>query len=601
MRAALLAFVVAGAFLVPSVTLTTTAAQEDTGEIRAIWVDSFNPGLRSPEEIDALIERARRGNLNTIVAQVRRNAQGLYALSPEGWMENYVPPPGFDPLADLVAKAHANDIEVHAWVNIGAIYSGHPLVPTASFPCAVPCDPGHLFNQHGWGSSGDEYWLTKTHPSYTAGTHAAFPGERMSNGVWFLDLGHPKAAEHTVGVLVDLVRDYGVDGLHLDYIRYPEMPITRPPAGGLSFSIGYNPVSVRRFNAAFARPAGSLPDPWDASWSQWRRDQVSAFVRRLYLEMLRERPDAKLSAALITFFRGPNASEPRTFQQTEAYYRVFQDWQGWMREGVLDVSMPMIYKSQHLASHVTQFNEWSAFTKDAQYDRHGALGLGSYMNSLENTLVQVDLGRAPSAAGARSRGINFFSYHATNATAATLPPLRPQDEFFRAIAEDGAYAPQAPFSEPTSVPVMTWKAFPSVGHLLAQVVGPGGEPADGARVRVRKLGTAATILEQHADGNGYVGAVDLEPGAYQLLVELPGQSGQWTTVPSPVVPGRVTAFTVALGRRPAGPMVRPAMRADRPLPAVAAGEPEASPLDAWQTREPLPEDIAIERGLVPQP
>jgi uncharacterized lipoprotein YddW (UPF0748 family) len=61
-------------------------------EVRAIWVDSFNPGLRSPEEVDALIARVRRANINTIVAQVRRNAQSLYAISIEGWAESYVPP-----------------------------------------------------------------------------------------------------------------------------------------------------------------------------------------------------------------------------------------------------------------------------------------------------------------------------------------------------------------------------------------------------------------------------------------------------------------------------------------------------------------------------
>ncbi len=601
MRAALLAMAMVGSCLAVSA-VTTTAAQEGAdGEIRAIWVDSFNPGLRSPAEIDALIEQARRGNLNTIVAQVRRNAQGLYALSPEGWMENYLPPSGFDPLADLVAKAHAHGIEVHAWVNVGAIFSGHPQVPTAAFPCMVPCNPDHIFNTHGWGASPDDYWLTRTHPSYPAGTHAAFPGERMANGVWFLDLGHPAAAEHTLRVLVDLVRTYDVDGLHLDYIRYPELPITRPPSGGLSFAIGYNPVSVRRFNAAFDRPAVSLPDPWDASWSQWRRDQVSAFVRRLYLEMLRERPDAKLSAALIAFFRGPNASEPRTFQQTEAYYRVFQDWNGWMREGILDVSMPMIYKSQHLASHVTQFDEWTAFTKSAQYRRQGAIGLGSYLNSLENTLVQVAAGRAPAPDGALSRGFNFFSYNATNTTAAGLPPVRPQDEFFRALAEDGAYASQAPFREAAAVPVMSWKAYPRLGYLLARVVGPDGAAADGAHVVLRRLGTATPISEQYADGNGYIGAVDLAPGAYQLLVTLPGQSAQWYTLPRPVVPGRVTAFTATLRQRPRGPMPRPQVFTGFRLPPAGAGEPEASPVEAWQAREPLPEDIAIERGLRPQP
>ena len=570
--------------------LAPQAAAQD--EVRAIWVDSFNPGLRSPAEIDALVARAKSANLNTIVAQVRRNAQGLYALSPEGWIENYVPPAGFDPLQYLIDRAHAEGIEVHAWANIGAVFSGNPTVPTASFPCARPCNPQHIFNLH-WNGPGipqEEIWLTRAHPSFLAGT--TFSGYRQSpSGVWFLDLGHPAAAQHTLDVLLGILRDYDVDGIHLDYIRYPEMPIAapRPPGVGLPFAIGYNPTSVARFNAAYGRPAGALPDPWDASFSQWRRDQVSAFVRRLYLEMNFLRPQAKLSASLITFFRGPNTVEPRTFQQTEAYYRVFQDWGGWMGEGILDLSFPMVYKSQHIASHLVQWREWIEFTKNTQGDRQGAIGQAAYMNSFENTILQIAEGRAPSAAGAHSVGFNFFSYNATNMAVPPLP-LRPQAEFFRALSVDGAYAPAAPFPFAAAVPAMPWKTDPSVGHLLARIVDAEGRAADGARVTIEKQGGGPhdETVVQFADGNGYVGGVDLNPGAYRLLIET--QSGdERVTIPQPVVPGRVTRVTVDFGRPAQGPKVR----AERVFGAHERtdGFPEeASEVEEWQAREPRAED-----------
>jgi uncharacterized lipoprotein YddW (UPF0748 family) len=571
------------------------ASAADAPEVRALWVDSFNPGLRSPEQIDALIERAKSGNLNTIVAQVRRNAQSLYAISLEGWIENYdaVRPPGFDPLRYLIDAAHAEGIEVHAWANIGPVYTGHPNVTTAAWPCRVPCDPNHIFNLHGRGAPEAEYWLTRTHPNWTAGTLSPFLGERIAGGTWFMDLGHPAAAEHTIDVLTHLLRNYSVDGIHLDYVRFPEMPIVspRPPGVGLPFSIGYNPTSVKRFNAAFSRPEGTLPDPWDASFSQWRRDQVTAFVRRLYLEMGYIRPSSKLSAATITFFRGPNTVEPRTFQQTEAYYRVFQDWGGWMKEGMLDLSIPMVYKRHDLASHVVQFREWIEFTKEAQYGRHGVIGLGAYMNNLENTLVQIDEGRAPSLTGALSKGFNFFSYHVTNAGVGGKP-LRPRDELFRALTEDGAYAPTAPFSEAVAPPPMPWKTDPRAGHLLAQIVTQEGLPADGARVTIAKVGDgpADAQIVQYADGNGYVGGIDLTPGAYQLVIALPGSEDR-VTVPEPVVPGRVTRLTVNLGAPARGPMAR----AERTLGAHERTDQleGASELEEWQGREPIPEDLAV--------
>jgi uncharacterized lipoprotein YddW (UPF0748 family) len=578
-------------------------AGADAPEVRAMWVDSFNLGLRTPADVDDLIARAKWGNFNTIIAQVRRNAQGLYAASPEGWIENYVPPAGFDPLQYLIDKAHPEGIEVHAWANIGAVFSGNPSVATASFPCGRPCDVNHLFNRHGFVSPTppvppalpaipeEEIWLTRAHPSFLAGT--TFSGYRQSpSGVWFLDLGHPAAAQHTLDVLLGILRDYDVDGIHLDYIRYPEMPIAapRPPGVGLPFSIGYNPTSVKRFNAAFGRPAGSLPDPWDASFSQWRRDQVSAFVRRLYLEMNFVKPESKLSASLITFFRGPNTVEPRTFQQTEPYYRVFQDWRGWMNEGILDLSIPMVYKAQHTPSNVVQFVEWIEFTKNSQYDRHGAIGLGPFLNSLENTLVQVGQSRAPSTTGALARGLNFFSYQTTN-VAIPGTPLRARDEFFRALTEDGAYGAVAPFTDMAPIPEMDWKTDPQSGHVLARIVGADGKAADGARVTIRKQGGGPGDEEivQFADGNGYTGGIDLNPGAYRLFIQtLAGD--QWVTIPQPVVPGRVTRLDVDLGQPAHGPKVRP----ERVLGAHERTDrfaDEASPVDEWQGREPRAEDI----------
>lgn len=577
------------AIILVAVGTSSLLAQEP--EVRAVWVDSFNPGLRSPSEIDQLIARVKLGNLNTIIAQVRRNAQSLYANSLEGWVENYVPPDGFDPLQDLVQKAHQEGIEVHAWVNIGPIYSGHPLIPTASWPCAIPCNRDHVFNRHGWGHPDGDYWLTKTHPLYQAGTHANFPGERTSSGTWWLDLGHPAAAQYTLDVLLHLLSQYDLDGLHLDYIRYPEMPITKPPFGGLSFSTGYNPVSVRRFNASYGLASDALPDPWDPDWSQWRRDQVQAIVRRLYLEAMSIRPQARLTAALITFYRGPNQQEPRTFQQTEAYTRVFQDWNGWMREGILDWSIPMIYKSQHLASHQVQFEEWINFTKIAQYNRHGVIGLGAFINSLENTIAQIASGREPALSGERTRGFNFFSYNATNGMIPEVP-ARPQDEFFRALSENDAYGTEAPFPAPTTVPAMSWKARAVTGHLLAEILDADGKPADGARVTILKVGSdrATARIVQYADGNGYVGAVDLEPGEYQLLVDLPARLAESINLSEPVVAGRVTRHSVNLRSIWYGPFVR-----DQAVFSTHGQwldqDAGASALEEWQTREPVPENI----------
>lgn len=255
-------------FVLMALTTSQPAAASGEPEVRAFWADTFANGLKTRAQIDALVAHAVEANANTIVAQVRRRGDSFYTISIEPFTDDTGVEPGLDPLAYLLEQAHARGLEVHAWVIANSIYSGHPFIPTGTWPCAVPCSPDHAFNTHGIFASGDDNWLTRTHPSFTAGTLAVTSGGvvrvpagwRLSDGNWWTDPGHPDAAEHTVQVIRHLVANYDVDGLHLDRIRYPEMPIARVGTGPIGFATGYNPVSVRRFNAAYGRPVDALPD-----------------------------------------------------------------------------------------------------------------------------------------------------------------------------------------------------------------------------------------------------------------------------------------------------------------------------------------------------
>jgi uncharacterized lipoprotein YddW (UPF0748 family) len=75
---------------------------------------------------------------------------------------------------------------------------------------------------------------------------------------------------------------------------------------------------------------------------------VSNLVRRIYLNAIARKPDAKISAALIAFGGGP-ASEA-FWARAEAYWRVYQDWRAWTEEGILDLAAPMAYKRENEVS-----------------------------------------------------------------------------------------------------------------------------------------------------------------------------------------------------------------------------------------------------------
>lgn len=575
-------------------------------EVRAFWADAFAAGLKTRAEIDQLVANVQEAKANTIIAQVRRRGDSFYINSAEPFTEDTTVEDGLDPLAYLLERAHAAGIEVHAWVAVNTIYSGHPFIATGTWPCMVPCSPDHVFNTHGFFVTGDDNWLTQTHPNFTAGT-VRYPatgtpliplGWRLSDGNWWMDPGHPAAADYTVNVIKHLVANYAIDGLHLDRIRYPEMPIARPtPTGPIGFSTGYNPVSVRRFNAAFGRVEGTLPDPWDADWSQWRRDQMNQLVRRLYLEIVHVKPKMKVSASTIAFWRGPG--QLGGFQNTEAYTRVFQDWDGWLRDGFLDLNVPMIYKPVPSVENAAQFTDWTQFSAATQYGRQTAIGLGIYLNVFEDTLAQLAESRLPAPSnGARAVGQSHYSYATTNKVTAGVPH-RPHTEFFRALSEDGAYTPDAPYGDAAGIPVMPWKKHPQRGSILTQVIDTDGAPADGASVTIKQIigwpGQAA--IAQTADGNGYSGATELPLGLYQLIITTPEGTFR-TLIPRLVLPGYVNRFVVRLGWRPRGPMLRTSATAGARAFSAQVGDGDVSPLELWRDREPIAEDILL---AVPQP
>jgi len=316
--------------------ISTPASAQSTTEYRAFWVDTFNTPLNNHADVVTIVNNAKAANANALFVQVRRRGDSWYLNSLEPRADRTPLAPGFDPLQDIITEAHAQNIEVHAFVIMSAVWGRAPNL----FP---PENPNHVFNLHGGFDAatntivpGPNNWLTRTLLPAAAGV--TYQGHRFGSDFW-VDFGHPDAAGYTVDVLTHLVTNYDVDGLHLDRIRYPEIGITgQTPTTGVN--IGYNPVSVSRFNARHGRTGN--PAQNDPLWSQWRRDQVTNIVRRVYLNALAVKPQLRVSAALIAFGGGP--ANEAAWTSAEAYWRVYQDWRSWTEEGILDIAMPMNYK-----------------------------------------------------------------------------------------------------------------------------------------------------------------------------------------------------------------------------------------------------------------
>jgi uncharacterized lipoprotein YddW (UPF0748 family) len=468
--------------------LTVSAICQPTAppELRGWWADTFHAALRNPAEVERLVADARAGNFNAVFVEVRKRGDAYYDSRFEPQASDVQA--GFDPLAYLIERAHNTNagprLEVHAWIVTYNIWN-RQLTP--------PSQTNHPYLLH-------PDWLTES-----------FAGEKWDGSNYAFDPGHPAVQEHTFNVAMDLVTRYDLDGLHLDYIRY----------AGRDW--GYNPVAVARFNAATG--SADRPAPDDSGWMQWRRDQVTALVRRVYLAAAAKKPAVKISAATITWT--PTATTLSNWIKTAAWSEVLQDWRGWMEEGILDINIPMAYFRHE--THATAWAEWSRFAKQNRFQRHVALGAGGYLNTISNTVVQMQSTRAQvSGSIPKADGVLVYSY------AAPAKDNAPRSDFITALTTPTAGVPNPPFANAALPPALPWKTNRSVRGISGVITdATTGQPIAGAQVEL-------TVGRPHflrTDANGaFCELLPFTP--LNAVVSAPGYVTEfhgWTTAEGPVV------------------------------------------------------------------
>lgn len=261
-------------------------------EVRAVWVTPWD--LDTPAKCDKVIQKMKTAHQNQILAEVRYRSDALYI--PNKTDNTYPNPdprcyivkdPSFDALQYLIDHAKPENIEVHAWLVIMAACTIHTSLQSRD----------HLYFQH-------PEW-------FTWGTNGRMREAEGSMGI-FIDPGIPQVQEYLVNVVRDIVVNYPeLDGIHLDYIRYP----------GRQY--GKNPTAVELY-----RNETDVDTP--QAWQNWRRQQINHIVERMYAEIKSLSPGMQLTAAVIANY-------------SEAYNDYAQDWKQWLDGGYIDRVYLMAY------------------------------------------------------------------------------------------------------------------------------------------------------------------------------------------------------------------------------------------------------------------
>jgi uncharacterized lipoprotein YddW (UPF0748 family) len=497
----------ASAALAVAVVLTssfgTSRAAAAQPELRAYWVDAFGEGIFTPAEIDKLVTATKAANLNALVVQVGRRGDCFCNRAGMPRTQAAVAPLPYDPLDTLIAKAHAAGIQVHAWIITTAMWNSS----------IAPRDPSHAFNTHGPSTTGYDNWLGVKYDG-------ALRESASSSANWFFDPGHPDAADYMAEMYLSVARSYDIDGLNFDRVRYPDLTL---PAWPSDNAWGYNAVALDRFHAATGRSDRPLPN--DPQWSQWRRDQITAVVRKVYVESYAIKPYLRISADTITY--GDYGGD---WTQSRPYRETLQDWRGWMEEGILDLNIPMNYKREHCTAdgpgcfgdQRSWYMHWNDFAKEHQYRRQTSIGAAIYLNTVANSVTQVRKALAPSSSGASGVGWVGYSYRTPDArtNAGTRSGDLSRAELTRALTQPSEYDGVTPpvFAQPAAVPLMPWKSAPTRGHLALMLTTKEGVAYDQLRVQIRDHKSDALVASRLTNGNGYVAFVDLLPGKYRVLV-----------------------------------------------------------------------------------
>jgi len=455
-------------------TLSSAAVSNSNPEYRAIWVDTWNEGMLDPESTRLMVARAREHSFNTLFVEVSKVMDTYYRSDLLPRAKN-LKDPNFDPLGAVMHFAKPTNqgvppLEVHAWMVALRVWKDKPLPDTN-------LRPAHVMRAH-------PDWISKNHR-----------GARFDGGNYFLDPGHPEVQNFIVEVAKEIVGKYPVDGLHLDYIRYP------------GNEWGYNEVALGRFREETGFKG--VPQPTDELWSAWRRKQVTDIVKRVNTEIHALRPAVKLSVAAITWGDVPDGD----FKKTRAYLDALQDWVGWQNAGYIDIAVPMNYKRNTDPLQARDFIHWVRLGEANKKGRHHIVGLGAWFNALEDSCRQCDVARKH-----RADGVAFFSYNQLEKNG------RPHPHVMRDLA-------RKTLKGPVPIPRAGWLENPRTGTMAGvDPKGRGGYP-------VLLLDRDGSVVARvRTSSGGHFSFHNLPPGTWRAKV---GEASIYSQ-PTQVYAGRVS-------------------------------------------------------------
>jgi uncharacterized lipoprotein YddW (UPF0748 family) len=287
---------------------------QPTREFRGVWIATVanvdwpsKPGLPTEQqkaELIAILDRAVELKLNAVIFQVRPAADALYKSKYEPWSEyltgemGKAPEPNYDPLAFAVEEAHKRGLELHAWFNPFRAYHAQAK--------------SEISAKH----------ISKAHPEWV---------KQYGKYLW-LDPGEKAVQDYTLAVIMDVVRRYDIDGVHIDDYFYP-----------------YSQRDEQRKVIAFPdEPSWQkyLQSGGTLSRNDWRRENINTLIQRLYQAIKTQKSWVKFGISPFGIWKPGYPSQTTTsdgYAPLNAYNQLSADSRKWLMNGWLDYLSPQLY------------------------------------------------------------------------------------------------------------------------------------------------------------------------------------------------------------------------------------------------------------------
>jgi uncharacterized lipoprotein YddW (UPF0748 family) len=331
-------------------------------ELRGMWLTTVynldfpsRPGLSEAAvkaEYERWLDLAVTQNHNAIFVHVRPSGDAFWPSAYAPW-SNWLTgrfdgrSPGWDPMAFMVAEAHARGLEFHAWFN--------PYRGTQPAPSGVGTDAAKLAPNH----------PLRLHPEW----RIAYP--KGKTGRFYFDPGIPEARRFVEDSMLEAVQKYDVDGVHFDDFFYPY-----PEGTDEDFP---DAASFTKYGAGKSK-------------GDWRRENVNTLIKEMHDRLGQTKPWVKFGISPFGIWRNKATDAKGSASNgLESYDTIYADTRKWVQNGWLDYIAPQLYWTIGFdkADYTTMLKWWTALMKGTNVQLY--IGMADYRVGEKNDWSRPDM------------------------------------------------------------------------------------------------------------------------------------------------------------------------------------------------------------------